>query len=122
MSLVDVIVAVPSDAPRSNPNRTVHPGGRCALCASGEQSTSELAAAVELFAQVGGRWRRYRRSMTWAPAVAGRGSPDAAIEAYDRSLIIALDIGAAWDAHALAVACASWGSAGAWLVSTAPYR
>jgi DNA-binding CsgD family transcriptional regulator len=62
------------------------------------QSGAELADAVELFAAAGRPLAQVSALDDLGNQRLRDGSPDAAIDAFDRSLILALDIGAGWDA------------------------
>ncbi|MDT4976037.1 MAG: hypothetical protein QOG98_1795 [Pseudonocardiales bacterium] len=63
-----------------------------------KQSRAELAEAVLMFAEAGRPLAHVSALDDLGNQRLRDGSPDAAIEAFDRSLILALDIGAGWDA------------------------
>jgi DNA-binding CsgD family transcriptional regulator len=63
-----------------------------------KQSGAELADAVELFAEAGRPLAQISVLDDLGSQRLRDGFPDMAIEAFDRSLLIALDIGAGWDA------------------------
>jgi len=63
-----------------------------------KQSAAELADAVELFAQAGRPLAQVAALDDLGNQQLRNGSRDAAVEAFDRSLVLALDIGAGWDA------------------------
>jgi DNA-binding CsgD family transcriptional regulator len=63
-----------------------------------KQSGADLADAVELFAAAGRPLAQVSALDDLGNQRLRDGSPDAAVEAFDRSLVLALDIGAGWDA------------------------
>jgi DNA-binding CsgD family transcriptional regulator len=63
-----------------------------------KQSGAELVDAVQLFAKAGRPLAEVSALDDLGNQRLRDGSPDAAIDAFDRSLILALDIGAGWDA------------------------
>jgi DNA-binding CsgD family transcriptional regulator len=63
-----------------------------------KQSAAELAEAVELLVEAGRPLAQVSALDDLGNQRLRDGSPDAAVEAFDRSLVLALDVGAGWDA------------------------
>jgi DNA-binding CsgD family transcriptional regulator len=63
-----------------------------------KQSTAELTGAVELYAAAGRPLAQVSALDDLGNQQLHDGSPDAAVEVFDRSLVLALQIGAGWDA------------------------
>jgi DNA-binding CsgD family transcriptional regulator len=63
-----------------------------------KQSGAELAEAVELLVEAGRPLAQVSALDDLGNQRLRDGSPDAAVEAFDRSLVLALDVGAGWDA------------------------
>jgi DNA-binding CsgD family transcriptional regulator len=96
--LVDVVVARTERRAEANPNVRSIQAAAAHVRGLVKHSASELAAAVELFAQVGRPLAQISALDDLGTQRLRDGSPDAAIDAFDQSLILALDIGAGWDA------------------------
>jgi DNA-binding CsgD family transcriptional regulator len=96
----ELVTAVVDTVERRN---ELNPGVRSVQAAAAhvrglvKQSGAELADAVELFAAAGRPLAQVSALDDLGNQRLRDGSPDAAIEAFDRSLILALDIGAGWD-------------------------
>ncbi|MDT4893069.1 MAG: hypothetical protein QOE97_2104 [Pseudonocardiales bacterium] len=97
----ELVTAVVDTVERRN---ELNPGVRSVQAAAAhvhglvKQSGAELADAVELFAAAGRPLAQVSALDDLGNQRLRDGSPVAAIEAFDRSLILALDIGAGWDA------------------------
>jgi DNA-binding CsgD family transcriptional regulator len=63
-----------------------------------KQSEAELADAVELYAEVGRPLARMSALDDLGNQRLRDGAPDTAIAAFDRTLVLALEVGASWDA------------------------